>query len=191
MSASTISFMDPYVYVQERYRQLKTFLLLDTFSRSRANCNYVSKVSDKIYISDLESAKVSDFKSILSFVQYNHTHDNPMVVAFSDCPFSNKLEEVPINLLDKIMEIKDVLHKSCVFIDSCDKLLLHCKRGMSRSSFVFLYYEMRDYYLDPCSEKQPILYELLMLLKKKRSCTMIGDMFLMILCMFEYLFIKR
>jgi len=185
---NTINIIEMQNSISLSYRKIKSIFLNDKFDRAINDCTYISKVYENIYISDLESSISSDFKNVLSLVKFNHTNENTCIVLFDDVNYSNTFIDIPNDLEEEFLKLKDVLIQSYNFLHEHrnEKTLIHCKKGMSRSSFIFLYYLLQNYYNDNYSNKVPILYDLVLLLKKMRPCIMIGDLFIYYLCLVEW-----
>jgi len=171
--------------VHQKYTIIKSFLLKDSFNRAINNCNFISKVSDKVFISDYESAINSNMENILSLIDCDLKSQKEIL---SDGNFSSKIENIPSDITDQLALIIPKLNNCYNYINQNNQTLIHCQKGMSRSSFVFLYYQLKDYYTNN-THKKPILCELIVLLKAKRNCIMIADIFIMMLCYIEFIYL--
>lgn len=181
--------------IYQRYLNLKQFLLTEDYTKLINYPSEVSIINQKIYITDIEnlSGKINTLNpdSVLSLV--NFITDNPKfqhkVIKLKDVPVLK--ENLPFKdyVLDS-MKILDKLNESYSFIMENKSILIHCKKGMSRSAFVYLYYKLKKHYTLQNREKRPILLFLLGILKAKRGQVIMGDLFLMYLCVYEYHFIE-
>lgn len=162
---------------------IKSFLGTN-HSRCLEELPRVSYINSKFNISGSEYD--GEFELVISLIKSKKT-DNVFLI--KDVPFKKKTSTLDVNeVIDLADKLLPVLNKIYALTKDKKSILIHCSKGISRAPFVYLFCEMKDYYINN-GEKNPILVPLIQLLKLKRSCCMPGDLFILVLCYFQYHFI--
>lgn len=176
-----------------QYQELKNIFSKDVHLRALTETPSITRINDKIYISSYDQVQNfimlhPDADGIISIGKTPKVTIDQLAIKLKDVPYesSTLILNEPITLNEKASDVLAKLNGVYSFIKSKKKVLIHCKKGMSRSCFVYLYYELKDHYMN-YNTKHPILTHLLILLKFKRTCCMIGDEFVLILCLFQEL----
>lgn len=174
-------------YIQEHYDKIKTFFLLDDFSRAKKEEEVCTRINDKIFLGSKNTEIKTD--AVISLVKREVTCPQ-LLIEIDDLPYHPSLQIFDRqSTMDLAKLLISKLNEAYTYIKNNKTVLIHCKKGMSRVSLVYLYYELKEHYMHENNSKS-ILFELIQLLKAKRTRCMMADGFIFLLCYIQFLFIK-